>query len=94
MLVKLNGPRYWMLDGLGSKAQPIEPVMREFGGIMMRRIAVLNLGNEPAQIPYTVRLSIAEPSSSSTPAAVSSNWSTRTGPSTSCRPAASASTRR
>ena len=55
LMVKLNGPRYWMLDGLGSKAQPIEPVMREFGGIMMRRIAVLDLGNEPAQTPYTVR---------------------------------------
>jgi len=55
VLVKLNGPRYWMLDGLGAKDQPIEPVMREFGGIMMRRIAVLDLGNEPAQIPYTVR---------------------------------------
>jgi len=24
VLVKLNGPRYWMLDGLGSKAQPID----------------------------------------------------------------------
>jgi hypothetical protein len=55
VLVKLNGPRYWMLDGLGPKAQPIEPVMREFGGIMMRRIAVVNLGSEPAQIPYTIR---------------------------------------
>ncbi len=55
VLVKLNGPRYWMLDGLGTKAQPIEPVLREFGGILMRRIAVLNLGNEPAQTPYTVR---------------------------------------
>jgi hypothetical protein len=55
VLVKLNGPRYWMLDGLGSKAQPIEPIMREFGGILMRRIAVLKLGNEAAQIPYTVR---------------------------------------
>lgn len=55
IMVKLNGPRYWMLDGLGSKAQPIEPVMREFGGIMMRRIAVVDLGDEPAQIPYTDR---------------------------------------
>jgi hypothetical protein len=55
VLVKLNGPRYWLIDGLGLKAEPIEPVMREFGGIMMRRIAVLNLGNEPAQNPYTVR---------------------------------------
>jgi hypothetical protein len=55
VFVKLNGPRYWMLDGLGSKAQPIEPIMREFGGIVMRRIAVVKLGNEAAQIPYTVR---------------------------------------
>lgn len=55
VFVKLNGPRHWMLDGLGSKAQPIEPIMREFGGIMMRRIAVVKLGDEPAQIPYTVR---------------------------------------
>jgi hypothetical protein len=55
VLVKLNGPRYWMLDGLGSKAEPIEPIMREFGGIMMRRIAVVKLGNDAAQIPYTVR---------------------------------------
>jgi len=54
--VKLNGPRYWMLDGLGARtAEPIEPVMREFGGIMMRRIAVVDLGNDPAQTPYSVR---------------------------------------
>ena len=55
VLVKLNGPRYWMLDGLGSKGQPIEPIMREFGGIMMRRIAVVKLGNEAVQTPFTVR---------------------------------------
>jgi hypothetical protein len=52
VLVKLNGPRYWVIDGLGLKAQPIEPVMREFGGILMRRIAVVNLGDDPAQTPY------------------------------------------
>ena len=53
--VKLNGPRYWMLDGLGSKREPIEPVLRDFNGLLMRRIAVLNLGSNPAQVPYTVR---------------------------------------
>lgn len=52
--VKLNGPRYWMLDGLGSKAEPIEPVMREFGGIMMRRIAVVPLGARAGVVPYEV----------------------------------------
>ena len=55
VLVKLNGPRYWVLDGLGSKAQPIEPVVRDFGGIMMRRIAVVNLGADPTQTPYSDR---------------------------------------
>ncbi len=55
LAVKLNGPRYWMLDGLGSKSEPIEPILREFNGLLMRRIAVLDLGSNPAQVPYTVR---------------------------------------
>jgi hypothetical protein len=55
LFVKLNGPRYWMLDGLGSKGEPIEPVLREFNGLLMRRIALLALGSNPVQIPYTVR---------------------------------------
>ncbi len=55
LIVKLNGPRYWMLDGLGSKSEPIEPVLRDFNGLLMRRIAVLELGTNPAQVPYTVR---------------------------------------
>jgi hypothetical protein len=53
--VKLNGPRYWMLDGLGSKGKPIEPVLHEFNGLLMRRIAVLELGTNPVQVPYMVR---------------------------------------
>ena len=55
LIVKLNGPRYWMLDGLGSKGEPIEPVLHEFNGLLMRRIALLALGSNPAQVPYTVR---------------------------------------
>jgi hypothetical protein len=55
LVVKLNGPRYWMLDGLGSKSEPIEPVLRDFNGLLMRRIAVLDLGSNPEQVPYTVR---------------------------------------
>ncbi|MHB1925407.1 MAG: hypothetical protein ACYCSJ_12020 [Acidimicrobiales bacterium] len=54
-LVKLNGPRCWVLDGLGAKVQTTEPVMKEFGGIMMRRIAELDLGTNPQQVPYTER---------------------------------------
>ena len=41
VFVKLNGPRYWVLDGFGLKVAPVEPVFREFGGIMFRRIATL-----------------------------------------------------
>jgi hypothetical protein len=55
LVVKLNGPRYWMLDGLGAKGQPIEPVLREFNGLMTRRIAVVDLGTDPVQTPYTLR---------------------------------------
>src|ERR1700722_13950392 len=55
LFVKLNGPRYWMLDGLGSKGEPIEPVLHEFNGLLMRRIALLALGSNPAQTAYAVR---------------------------------------
>ena len=44
LFVKLNGPRHWMLDGLGTKVATIEPVMREFNGLLMRRIATIDLG--------------------------------------------------
>ena len=33
LAVKLNGPRYWTLDGLGTKVAVIEPVLREFAGL-------------------------------------------------------------
>lgn len=52
VMVKLNGPRYWTLDGFGTKLQPMEPIMRDFNGIMMRRIAVVELGPEPKLGPY------------------------------------------
>ncbi len=46
VFVKLNGPRQWVLDGLGTKVAPVEPVLREFGGIMFRRIATLHIGDK------------------------------------------------
>jgi len=55
LFVKLNGPRYWMLDGLGTKVAFVEPVMREFNGLMMRRIATVELGDTPASVPYEER---------------------------------------
>lgn len=54
-MVKLNGPRHWVLDGLGAKVAVVEPVFREFNGLMMRRIATLDLGSEFAPGPYTKR---------------------------------------
>ncbi len=55
LFVKLNGPRYWMLDGLGTKVALVEPVMREFNGLMMRRIATVDLGDTPSTVPYQER---------------------------------------
>jgi hypothetical protein len=55
VFVKLNGPRHWVLDGLGTKVAPVEPVLREFNGLLMRRIALVDLGDTPAVGPYTER---------------------------------------
>ncbi len=51
--VKLNGPRHWMIDGLGQKVAPAEPVIRDFNGLTMRRIALIDLGGVPSTSPYT-----------------------------------------
>jgi hypothetical protein len=53
VVAKLNGPRYWMLDGLGQKDAPMDPVFRDFNGLTMRRIAVVPLGAAPATSPYS-----------------------------------------
>lgn len=55
LVVKLNGPRHWMLDGLGTKVAVVEPVLREFNGLLTRRIATVDLGDDPAVRPYTER---------------------------------------
>jgi hypothetical protein len=52
LTVKLNGPRYWTLDGFGQKLAPMEPILRDFNGITMRRIAVVELGPAPQLGPY------------------------------------------
>jgi len=55
VVVKLNGPRYWMLDGLGQKVAVVDPVFRDFNGITMRRIATVDLGDNPSTQPYIER---------------------------------------
>ena len=93
--VKLNGPRHWMLDGLGQKVAVIEPVLRDFNGLTMRRIATVDLGRNPRHppprrnatwtaAPFLLRRRFSRSMSSSIPTA----WPT------SCRPTASASTPR
>jgi hypothetical protein len=53
--VKLNGPRHWMLDGLGTKVAVVDPVFHDFGGLLMRRIAVVDLADNPQSVPYVER---------------------------------------
>lgn len=56
LVAKLNGPRYWMLDGLGTKVAVVEPIVRDFNGLPMRRIATIELGQHPpATAPYEQR---------------------------------------
>lgn len=55
VFAKLNGPRYWLLDGLGSKVAVVDPVFKEFNGIQMRRIATIPLGADFAAGAYVVR---------------------------------------
>ena len=55
VFVKLNGPRYWLLDGLGSKVAVVDPVFKDFNGIQMRRIATIPIGADFTAGPYTIR---------------------------------------
>jgi hypothetical protein len=53
LVVKLNGPRHWVIDGVGQKVNTLEPVLREFNGLLMRRLALIDLGDDPSTSPYT-----------------------------------------
>jgi hypothetical protein len=53
-LAVLNGPRYWMMDGMG-KIAAIEPIIRSFGGIDMRRVATLEVDGNFGPAFYTER---------------------------------------
>jgi hypothetical protein len=55
VFAKLNGPRYWQLDGLGSKVAVVDPVFKNFNGIQMRRIATIPMGADFASGPYVMR---------------------------------------
>jgi hypothetical protein len=55
--IKMNGPRRWVLDGFGNKTAHIEPVIRDFNGLPMRRIATVEFkpGEKPVTAPYAER---------------------------------------
>jgi hypothetical protein len=55
--IKMNGPRNWVLDGFGSKTAHIEPVIRDFNGLPMRRIATVEFkpGEKAVTAPYEER---------------------------------------
>ena len=55
--IKMNGPRNWVLDGFGSKTAHIEPVIRDFNGLPMRRIATVEFkpGEKAVTAPYAER---------------------------------------
>jgi hypothetical protein len=47
----LNGPRYWMMDGIG-KVDVAPPMVKEFGGIAMRLAATIRLESDWEPEPY------------------------------------------
>ena len=55
--IKMNGPRHWVLDGFGNKTAHIEPVIRDFNGLPMRRIATVEFkpGEKAVTSPYEER---------------------------------------
>jgi hypothetical protein len=50
-LAILNGPRYWLMDGIG-KVQSVALVIRDFGGIEMRRVATIKLDDDIVHALY------------------------------------------
>ena len=50
-LAVLNGPRHWMMDGIG-KVSNVAPTVRSFGGIEMRLAATIELDGPLDRAPY------------------------------------------
>lgn len=52
----VNGPRFWVLDGIVANAMAGSGEIRDFGGIEMRSIAIVDLGaGLPDPTPFTER---------------------------------------
>ncbi len=50
----LNGPRYWLMDGIG-KVQNVAPLLRNFGGIDMRLVATIEMDGDFKRTTYKER---------------------------------------
>ena len=50
-----SGPRCWLMDGIG-RIENVEPVLIDFGGIAMRRVATIEVDGPMDQASYTERL--------------------------------------
>jgi hypothetical protein len=50
----LNGPRFWLMDGIG-KVPNVEHVIRDFGGIEMRRVATIDFEGDVVRAFYKER---------------------------------------
>lgn len=53
-LAILNGPRHWLMDGVGKVAN-VEPRLRNVGGIDMRCVATLDLDGRMEKVYYAER---------------------------------------
>jgi hypothetical protein len=54
MAAVANGPRYWLVDSI-EKVGPSTPDVHDFGGILVARAAILNLGSDFNPSPYKGR---------------------------------------
>jgi hypothetical protein len=51
VMAVLNGPRYWLMDGIG-KVDNIAAQLNDFGGIKMNRVASITLDGPLERAPY------------------------------------------
>jgi hypothetical protein len=53
LVVKFNGPRHWVIDGVGRKVNTVEPVLRDFNGLLMCRLALIDMRRASTEVIST-----------------------------------------
>jgi hypothetical protein len=51
--LKLNRPRHWVIDGVGLKVNTVEPVLRDFNGLLMCRLALIDMRRASTEVIST-----------------------------------------